>query len=265
METKSNKRDIGWGVLMITFGVAALFNIFGSLTEWAMVGLLALGGLVCLVIFLTDRKDWVLLIPAYILLAIALIATLAITNLLQGDILASGVLAIVGTPFLVVYLFNRAENWWALIPAWVLFSVGIMILGIGLGILQGGILPLYVLAAIGLPFLVVYFTNRAENWWALIPAWVMISIGFMIALIDLRILNDLAIPAYVMFAIALPFLVVYFTNRKGNRWALIPAGVTGAIGIGFFAGTNLAQYVIPLVLIGVGALVLFGSFARRGA
>ena len=55
---------MAWGVLLITFGVAALLNTFADVTEWTYVGLLALGGVAILGLFLTNRQDWVPLIPA---------------------------------------------------------------------------------------------------------------------------------------------------------------------------------------------------------
>ena len=262
MEMKRSKRDMSWGVLLITFGAAALVNTFMVVSDWTYVGLLAAGGLVILALFLTNRQDWVVLIPGYILFAAAAIVGIAVGDLLQGDILATTVLLLIALPFVVVFLYRPKENWWALIPAWVLTSIGIMILLIGLGVLQDGAVPLYVLSSIGLPFLVVYLLNR-ENWWALIPAWVMLSIGVMVFLIDARFLDDLAIPAYVMFAIALPFFFVFLRNRRSNRWALIPGGITGVIGLGFFAGTDLAQYVMPAVLIIAGGWVLLASMRRR--
>ncbi len=259
METNENKRSIAWGLLLIVLGVAALLDIFVGINDWMMVGVFALGGVASLVVFLTDRKDWQLLIPPYILLAFAAIAALALSELLVGDFIATFVLVLVALPFLAVYLLNRA-NWWALIPSWVLLSIAVMIFLLGQNLLRDGIVPLYVLSSIGLPFLVVFLVNR-DNWWALIPAYVLFSIGIMVALIDARVLDDLAIPAYVMFSIAIPFLAVYLVNRK-NWWALIPGGITGVIGLGFFAGTDLAKYVIPVVLLIAGAFILYRSFSN---
>jgi hypothetical protein len=251
---------MGWGVMLVVFGIAALLDMYWTVTDWWTVGLFAAGGLVILVIFLVDRAEWQLLIPAYILLAVAAIAGIAIGGFLEGDVLGATVLGLVALPFFAVFLVNR-ENWWALIPGWVLFSIGAMILLIGFGVLEGGIIPLYVLSSIGLPFLVVFLVNR-ENWWALIPAYVMFAIGLMVALIDARVLDDLAIPAYVMFSVAIPFFVVFLSNRS-QRWALIPGGITGLMGLAFFAGTDLAKYVIPAVLIIAGAWVLLRSFVQR--
>lgn len=262
MISRENKRDIGWGILLITFGVVALLNLFTGISDWMIVLILGAGGVVNLALFLTDRKDWVLLIPTYILLAAALITTIVFLNLLRGTVIAPAVLLLIAMPFLVVFLYKPKQNWWALIPAWVLISIGLMVFLLGLDLLPGGVVPLYVLGSIALPFLVVYFLDR-NNWWALIPAWSLIAIGVMVFLIDVRFLTNLAIPAYVMFAVAFPFFVVFLTNRKTNRWALIPGGITGVIGLGFFAGTNLAAYVIPSVLIIVGGWVLISSFGKK--
>ncbi|MEJ2513363.1 MAG: hypothetical protein P8Y72_17415, partial [Anaerolineales bacterium] len=118
-----------------------------------------------------------------------------------------------------------------------------------------------VLVLVALPFLAVYLLNQ-DNWWALIPSWVLLAIGLMVFLIGQNILNDELVVTYVMFSIALPFFVVYLTNRK-NWWALIPSGVTAVIGLAFFAGTDLAQYVIPAVLLIAGIWVLSRSFTKQ--
>ena len=261
MEKRQNKSGMAWGIVLVAFGLAAMTDMLGMFNDWAKVGLIALGGLAILGMFLTDRSDWAVLIPGYVLLAIAAIASIGILDLLQGEVLAALVLGLVALPFLMVFLLKPRENWWALIPSWVLFSIGLMVLLIGVGVLHDGIIPLYVLSSIGLPFLVVYLLNR-ENWWALIPAYVMFSIGIMVALIDARVLTDFAIPSYVMFAISLPFLFVYFVNRQ-HRWALIPGGIMAVMGLAFFAGTDLAAYVIPAVLMVAGGWLLLRSFGRK--
>ncbi|MCB2178508.1 hypothetical protein KQH61_03745 [bacterium] len=260
MENRQNKNGMAWGIVLVVFGLAAMTDMLGLNNDWIKVGLMGVGGLAVLAIYLTDRKNWSVLIPGYILLAVAAISSIAILDLLQGDVLGAAVLGLAAMPFLVVFLLNT-QNWWALIPAWVLFSIGLMVLLIGMGILADALVALYVLSSIGLPFLVVFLLNR-ENWWALIPAYVMFSIGIMVTLIDANILTDFGIPAYVMLAIAFPFFVVYFSNRK-QRWALIPGGITALMGLAFFAGTDLAAYVIPAVMVLLGGWLLIGSFRSK--
>jgi hypothetical protein len=208
MEASGNKQRIGWGMLLIVFGITAFLDNFVGIDDWLKVAIMGIGGVAVFLVFLTDRKNWRLLIPAYVLLAIAGISALALTDMLQGEVIGSLVLVLVALPFLAVYLLNQ------------------------------------------------------DNWWALIPSWVLLAIGLMVFLIGQNILNDELIVTYVMFSIALPFFVVYLTNRK-NWWALIPSGVTAVIGLAFFAGTDLAQYVIPAVLLIAGIWVLSRSFTKQ--
>jgi hypothetical protein len=80
---------------------------------------------------------------------------------------------------------------------------------------------------IGIPFLVVYLTDRTR-WWALIPGGILVVFG-VIPVLTTAAAGEL-IGAVVMFIIALPFFVVYFARRE-NWWALIPAGSCASIGL----------------------------------
>jgi hypothetical protein len=143
----------------------------------------------------------------------------------------------------------------------VLVAIAVM-----LGLTEWHILPdafvaTYVLTAIALPFLVVFLRNRS-NWWALIPCYVLLAIGIMVALIELRVLNDLLIPAYVLLAIAIPFFVVYARDPK-QWWPLIPGGILALIGISFLVATTAVQYVRAVVLIIAGVVILVLQLVRR--
>ncbi len=260
MESKVNKQNIGWGVLLISFGISSMLDIYFPASDWVKIGIFFLGGLVAFATFLTDRSDWVLLIPVYVLWAIAGIGAVAIFDLLQGDIIGSFVLILIGVPFLAVYLRNR-EHWWALIPAFIMLAIALMLLLTTLNILSGDLVATFILFAIAIPFLVVYFRNR-ENWWALIPAYVMIVIGTMIGLIEAGVLGDMIVPAYINLAIAAPFFVVYFRNTE-NWWALIPGGIMGLVGLGFLLSEPAGQILAPAALILVGAWLLVRQFTKK--
>ena len=88
-----------------------------------------------------------------------------------------GILAFLGAIFfLSIYLQNRS-HWWALVP-------GISLIGIGLTILVNWLVPEFgevwggaiLLGGIGLSFFFLYLVDH-QNWWAVIPAGIMISIG----------------------------------------------------------------------------------------
>ncbi len=257
MYSLSRKQSFVWGGLLIVFGIMGLLESMSELSPWAWVAVLALSGAGVLTIYLTDRSEWGFLITTYALWAVALLIVLAELNILPGTFIAIYVLAAIALPFVVVYVRNR-ENWWALIPAYVLLAIAVMI-----GLTEWHILPdafvaTYVLVAIALPFIVVFLRDRT-NWWALIPAYVLVVIGIMVALIDAGVLGDLMIPAYIMFAIAIPFFVVYLSDTK-EWWPLIPAGIMTIIGSAFILSAGAARYLGAVALIAVGILILLRQF-----
>lgn len=254
MQSTANKQNVGWGVLLISFGVSAILDQYTGVSDWYKIGVFLLGGLITLAFFLADRSDWVLLIPAYVMLAISAIGAAALGELLDGDLMASFVLPLVAAPFLVVYLRNR-DNWWALFPTFILLAIALMLFVTNIFVLKDSLIAPFVLFAIAAPFLFVYFNNR-QNWWALIPAYVMIVIGIMVGLIETNVLDDLLVPAYINLAIALPFFWIYFRNRDA-RWALFPGGIMGLIGLGFLFSEPIGQFIFPLAMIAAGVWVLY--------
>lgn len=164
----------------------------------------------------------------------------------------------VGVVFLAVYLANR-QQWWALIPFYIMEVIAAIIL-LSTTNLEGEIVAMLIMSAIGLPFLYVYLRNHA-HWWALIPAYVMFAIGVFVFLASGR-MDDNLLVTYIMFAIALPFFVVFLRNRA-NWWALIPGGIMAMIGLAFMTG-SLASYLIPVVLIAAGLFLLARQFAVAG-
>jgi hypothetical protein len=144
---------------------------------------------------------------------------------IESAIVASPVLLGVAIPFYVVYGLNTHQNWWALIPAWILTAITLVTMLADR--IQGEVIGTIVLYSIALPFLVVYLRNRTHAW-ALIPFGVLAVIG-IIPLLSVSLSGDL-LGAIVVLLISLPFFVVYAWSLN-NWWALIPAGIMASIGI----------------------------------
>jgi TM2 domain-containing membrane protein YozV len=261
MKQQSRNQALVWGGLLIIFGVVGLVESFTDLNPWAWVAILAITGLGIFGVFLWDRSEWWPLIPTYVLWAIAGLLALIELNVLDGVFLPAYVLPAIALPFIVVYLRDRAQ-WWALIPAYVLIAVAALVLLSETAFLPDAFEATFVLTAIALPFLVVYLRNRSQ-WWPLIPAYVLLSIGVMTLLEELGILSDFLVPAYVMFVIAIPFFVVYIRNPS-RWWPLIPGGIMAAIGLSFLM-VEAFQYVFPALVILVGLWILIRSFTRKEA
>jgi hypothetical protein len=207
MKGQTRRTSLTWGIILIVFGVMSLVNTYAELTIWAWAGVLAVAGAVSFLVYLTGRHEIGPLLLTYILWAIALLLTFIELKVLQDEAIAT-----------------------------------------------------YVLSVIALPFLVVYFRDRGQ-WWALIPAYVLLVVGLMVILLE-RVLTDLLVPAYVLFAVALPFFIVYFRDRA-NWWALIPGGIMAIVGFSFLISASAAEYILPIALILGGVWLLLRNFGRR--
>lgn len=208
MRTQTLTQAIVLGGLLVLAGVLLLLQTYVDLSAWLWFLLLTVGGLAALAFFLADRSNLGMLITTYVLLGIALLLALVMLNVLRDEGVA-----------------------------------------------------VYVLSAIALPFLAVYARDR-QHWWALIPAYVMLTLALMLALIGAGVLGEGLVPAYVLFAIAIPFFAVYAWDRA-KWWALIPAGVMTAIGLFFVIAEAALQWLAPVLLILVGIWILARMLNQR--
>jgi hypothetical protein len=193
--------------LLIVLGIMLLLDTLIGLSAWVWFVVLVLAGLGVFALWLADRSSWAALIPAYVLWAVAGLIALTTLNVLRDESVAT-----------------------------------------------------YVLAAIALPFLVTFVRDRSQ-WWALIPAYILLAVGIMVALIRVGVLVGSLIPAYVLFAIAIPFFAVYARDAK-QWWALIPSGILTVIGLPFLITEAAVQYIGPGVLVVAGIWIVVRQFAR---
>ncbi|UCC61604.1 MAG: hypothetical protein JSV36_12435 [Anaerolineae bacterium] len=181
MKSQTGKQSSIWGGILILFGAALLAQEYTDLSAWVWVAILIVAGFAAFGLYLTDRSKLTLLIPAYVLWAIAGLVALTELEILQDAFVATYVLLVIALPFLVAFLRNRAQ-WWALIPAYVLLAIGVMVPLTETGVLDELLVPAYVMFVIAIPFFVVYARDRAQ-WWALIPGGILAVVGlsFLIA------------------------------------------------------------------------------------
>jgi predicted membrane protein len=114
--------------------------------------------------------------------------------------------------------------------------------------------------AIALPFFVAFLFNRT-NWGLLIPAYVLLAIGVFVPLEELGVLDDNLTVTYILFAIAIPFFVVFIRNSQ-NWWALIPGGILAVIGLSFLIAEASVEYIFAVVLIVAGILIVVRQFTK---
>jgi len=213
-----------------------------------------------------SRRYIVLGVVLIVLGALALLQNLGIFNILDilpyitiesGDILGTALITLlfagVGLIFLVVFVANVHQNWWAVIPGFTLMGLAALIaFGNRLGEAGAGMF----LGAIGLSFLVIYLVRR-EFWWAIIPAGVLLTLAVMIPILASPVGATMLGPAILFFGLALTFLLVYLLPSEDERrvWALYPAGVLAVIGTLLLLSLgNLLNYL------GAAALIVGGGY-----
>jgi len=133
------------------------------------------------------------------------------------------VFAAVGATFLWTFITDRSR-WWALIPAFVLFSLA------ATAFMQSA-LPetssrwtgAVFMGGLSLSFWAVYFVRR-DYWWAIIPGGVLLTIAVVAAMPGSESVSG----GIFFLGLALTFALVFLLTRM--MWAIIPAAILALIG-----------------------------------
>jgi len=193
----------------------------------------------------------------------ALLVAFGVLFLLQNFGLFGGVENLVflvlfgagGLAFLYVFATNQ-QQWWAVIPGFVLLGLGVLIgFGDKLGAWGGALF----LGSIGLAFWVIYFVRR-DFWWAVIPGGVLVTLAVVAALGEN--LPGMATGGIFFLGLALTFALVYLlpVAEGRQRWAAIPALVLAIFGLLLTLSLGgIINYVWAIGLIVAGVYLLTRS------
>lgn len=160
--------------------------------------------------------------------------------------------------FLVTYFLSGIQSWGWLFPACILGAIA-GVLGLVQAGLAGAFLGSLVLAGVALPFLAAFALDWRGRWWALIPAWSLLAIAGVVLVSETW--PGEWVGGLVLWAIALPFLVVYLLDRT-RWWAIIPGLVLAAIGTVVPLSAVLAEVWIGPLILAAGALPFLGLYLR---
>jgi hypothetical protein len=225
-----NRSGLFWGLLLIGAGLVALGQQMGFIDQFSdprvWISLFAGISLLAFVNYaLSGWKQWGWLFPTGVFGGLAMIITLA-TNKVGTAAVATPLFVGLFIPFLAAYLTDRTRNWWALIPGGVMLFIALTTLLVdSAGGEWVGALFLFMIA---LSFFVVYLNNRSRTW-ALLVAYILAVLGIA-PLMSIGGRNAEYYGPIFLFAVALPFFLVYFRSEE-NWWAIIPAGSVTVVGI----------------------------------
>ena len=155
---------------------------------------------------------------------------------------------------LIMYAMSGWKEWGWLFPAGV-FG------GLAVNNVDSAVVGSPLFFGLLIPFVAAYLTDRAKNWWALIPGGVMLFLALTTLTVDS--IGGEWIGSLFLFLIGLSFFVVYMNDRT-RTWALIVAYILGVLSIApamASGGGDTAAYFGPVFLLAV-ALPFFLVYFR---
>jgi hypothetical protein len=180
-----------------------------------------------------------------------------------------GVFVLAGIGFLTVF-FGDPKQWWPVIPGLILAAVGaLIILGATAPVVAEVVGGPLIVGSISLSFWVIYLVDR-RNWWAVIPAGVLLSVALAILAGTLGETSGrdagMLIPGVIFIGIGVTFGLLWLLPMAEGRqkWPIYVAVPTILLGVLFLLGfAALGAYIVPVVLILGGGLLLYRAFVRR--
>lgn len=173
-----------WGLSLIAIGAFFLLQQLGwfgnvQLPFWAFAfGLL---GVIFLVTFVSDRRQWWALIPGCIMLGLSVIIVNSENEFLPEAQAGALFLFSIGLPFLLIYLVDRRQ-WWALIPGGVLTVIALLTMVLSSREVSGTTITAVIFFGLAAVFGVLRFATRANPWmgWATWVAIILAAIGALV-------------------------------------------------------------------------------------
>ncbi len=262
-----------WGWLFPALIFAALTLILGIFIDNRNDTLIAVSVLLSVGIpfyvgYILNRKQWGLLIPAWIMTIIPAIVALA--DNANSDLIGATVLFAIALPFIFVYLVNRHHKWALIVGAILAFIALFPLLGPILPDVIAGPVVMFLFA---LPFFIIYLASK-KAWWAFIPAGVFSSIG-IVALLATLLPNDeyfmlggLEFGAYsevLLLCFAATFGILWLRrSSQPTAWAKYPAiGLLIVAMLAFLMWKTASNLVPALVLLIVGVTLIVASVLKR--
>jgi hypothetical protein len=169
----------------------------------------------------------------------------------------AGFLALAGIGFFVAFLLAR-QNWWHLLPAWSLFSLGGMAYVSTLTSVPETTTAALLFLGLAFAFAQIYLTNRGELWWAIIPGGFLFVLGVVI--IFSNVLSVTILGLLLFMGMGLVFCLLYLLgDRQQQWWALIPGAILLIFGLFVWnrGGENSAGSIRwwPILLMAIGLVI----------
>jgi hypothetical protein len=146
------------------------------------------------------------------------------------------IFAVISLAALASYAMSGWKQWGWLFPAGIFGGLAVTTaLAISNANTPAVATPLFI--GLLIPFVAAYLTDRARNWWALIPGGVMLFLALTTLLVGPA--GGDWVGSLFLFMLAVSFLIVYLNNRH-RTWAVLVAYIFGVLAIAPAMGSNEA-------------------------
>lgn len=215
-EMKEMKSVKGWGIVLIGFGVMLLLQSIGLIRSLeGVLGsvTLAAAGLLLVSLWFNSDKRWWVILPATVLLTLAL-SVAAEEHLLPHffDRYAGEIFAVfAGLAFIAIF-WRYPNRWWAIFPGGGLLSIGAAVIAEEMRILRPFIGPDgesgIFFFGMGLTFGLLYFKGRTVEGerrakWAVYPMLALMVLGTMIIVASSQLTGFVAAAALIVAGVYL--------------------------------------------------------------
>ncbi len=208
-----------------------------------------------------------------VLILIGVVSILQVLNIIVikeawWGLFFAGLFLFTGVLFLSVLIRDR-KNWWASIAGFTLLGLSALMTASLINPSWERYGTFILFTGISLGFWVVCLINR-QQWWAIIPAGITLSIAVsdlveMTAAKQSLLITDSS--ALLLFGLAVTFFLVAILPAREfhTRWALIPAGVLLTVSLlNGLSATPYSQFIWPVILIAAGCYLAIKALTRNG-
>lgn len=235
------------GLLLLLFN----FDVLASLEpipQFVLAALFATGAAGFFLGYFASKQDWARLIPAWTLLALAAMSLTSTLSALDQRVTVSLLFIGLAIAFANIYLLDRGQFWWAVIPGGIMLVIGIVI-ALSARIVRAETLATLLFVGMGLVFLALYWlAGRPRHWWALVPGSVLLVFGLFIFSLDNGETNGvLRLWPLLLIVIGLIVGVSGYRTRPAERMQVNSAPASGKrlTGAETQAPAQLGEYATP--------------------
>lgn len=174
--------------------------------------------------------------------------------------LLSAFLLLGGFGFFGAYATEK-QSWWRLMPAWTFIALCFMVFLSTMDAVDNQLNASLLFAGLSAAFFHIYFTNRRDHWWTVIPGGFMLVIGGVLALSSV-VERAETLGGILFIGMGGVFFLLYSLGRTSHRWwSLIPGSILVIFGLfvltqngfgeGGEAGLMLRWWPVSLIVIGL--------------